>query len=167
MTSSFDNDLTICQFRLILNGASVSADCDMKNCLALLAPYVKRLVCECLSCKPRKKKTKLALAPTWAQDCAQLLSDKLDVNYKEQWARDIEKLRVRIGELNRVTEGECQNHVEACIHWLFSDQNEGKYAFVVASGSALLDKWPRIVSAAKRIHQVETPNREYDEWLNG
>ena len=40
--------------------------------------------------------------------------------------------------------------LEAGIRWLFSEENVGPYAYVVRCGSALREKWPRIVAKAQQ-----------------
>ncbi len=118
----------------------------------------------------RSRKLKIA-PPQEAFDLAALLADVVVKRLGHGKPRVLRPWAEEIAKLYAKGAGPPWTEIENTIYWLYSDENEGQYRFVVQSGRSLREKYLRIREAiAQREVKRETPmeanQREIDTWAN-
>lgn len=106
------------------------------------------------SAKPRQKTIPKGNVPDWALANADVMIELLRTiegariprGARKSWGQHIARMPDEIEFNGRDPAG----FIEAGIRWVLGPENSGEYALVVRSGKALREKWPRIVTAAKR-----------------
>jgi hypothetical protein len=101
-----------------------------------------------------KSPPKASTLADWTLRCSDLLIEYVrkapggvvGKNARIAWAKEI----LLLAKNTPTIADDPETHITGAIEWLFSPENteRGKYALVVRSGSALREKFPRIVSAA-------------------
>ena len=182
---------TVCEFRTWLGGYVAMADASLSTAashLSRVEEYAKLLTCLCPACKKKHARKKQAPqqqatgvrigavpTPDWAIRCANHLmahvrevpGGMVGANAEKHWGREIHLMVNECESLKKLSVTDCQDLIVAGIDWLFSPANtdEGQYQFVVRSGSALREKWPRICAKADKESQKQLGTVGLKRWM--
>lgn len=109
--------------------------------------------------RPAVEEENLALADTLIECLDGVPGARIPARARERWGREIERLR-------REVKGLGVREVEAGIRWALGPNNLGReYEVVIRSGASLREKWPRLVSAARRASAAGRRSVELEDAL--
>lgn len=123
-----------------------------------------------VSTKPRKAAEPL---PAWVLRLADLLIElvtpvpgaRVPGGARLRWGIEILRMTREIPEIEKLDEPGREKLIEFGIRWAFGPDNlGGEYEVVVRSGASLREKWPQLVSQARRKGAKAKGKEELQKW---